>query len=124
MPVIRNTNIKKYDIPTAQFATYAAPSLGSKETAVWRIALKAKSEGLTHQLTREEIILAIDGSAIADIDGERHVVSAGETLIIPAYVDFALSNPNEAGFAAIAIFPVGGQAVVGKDVPFTPPWAA
>jgi mannose-6-phosphate isomerase-like protein (cupin superfamily) len=124
MPLIANANTKKFDIPTAQFTACAAPSTGSTETCAWRVTVKAKSDGLPHQLTREEIILALSGSATAQIGTEKYVVAAGDTLIVPAFVDFTLSNPNETDFSAIAILPVGGQAVIGSDAPFTPPWAA
>jgi len=124
MPLIRNANTKKFDIPTAQFTACAAPSTGATETSAWRVTVKAKSDGLPHQLTREEIILVLSGSATAQINTEEHVVSEGDTLIVPAFVDFSLSNPNDADFTAIAILPIGGQAVIGSDAPFTPPWAA
>ncbi len=124
MPLISHANTKKFDIPTAQFTVGAAPSTGATETCAWRVSIKAKSEGLPHQLTREEIIMAISGSATAQIGTEQHKVSAGDTLIVPAFVDFTLSNPNEADFAAIAILPVGGRAIVGGQAPFMPPWTA
>ena len=124
MPVIPTANTKKFDIPTAQFTACAAPSTGATETSAWRVTVKAKSEGLAHQLTREEIILVLSGSATAQIGQEQHQVSEGDTLIVPAFVDFTLSNPNDRDFTAIAILPVGGQAIIGGEAPFIPPWAA
>ncbi len=124
MPLIRNSDTKRYDIPTAQFTACAAPSTGATETSAWRVTVKARSEGLPHQLTREEIIMATSGSALAQIGPDRHVISDGDTLIIPAFMDFTLSNPNDTDFSAIAILPVGGRAVIGQDAPFLPPWAS
>jgi quercetin dioxygenase-like cupin family protein len=124
MPLIPNSNTKKFDIPSAHFTTCAAPSLGARETAVWHVTINPKSEGLPHQVTREEIIVALSGSAVAEIGTQKHTVSAGDTLIIPPHVDFILSNPNAAEFSAIAVFPVGGRAVIENQIPFTPPWAA
>lgn len=124
MPLIRNANTKKFDIPTAQFTACAAPSTGATETCAWRVTVKAKSDGLPHQLTREEIILALSGSATAQIGKEQYQVSEGDTLIVPAFVNFTLFNPNDADFTAIAILPVGGRAVIDGEAPFTPPWAA
>ena len=47
-----------------------------------------------------------------------------DTYGIPAFTDFALGNPGEAPFEAVAVFPVGGRAMIAGQTPFTPPWAA
>lgn len=36
----------------------------------------------------------------------------------------ALSNAGTQPFRALAVFPVGGQALIGDGDAFTPPWAA
>jgi quercetin dioxygenase-like cupin family protein len=124
MFIVHAANAKQFEIPTAQFTSLATPSTGAKETALWKFTLKSNSDGLTHQLTREEIIVALSGAAVAVIGKDRHVIKTGDTIIVPPLVDFSLANPNSETFTAIAIMPVGGKAIVGHDEPFTPPWAA
>jgi mannose-6-phosphate isomerase-like protein (cupin superfamily) len=51
-------------------------------------------------------------------------VVAGDSLVVPAGAAFSLSNPGASVFEAVVVLPVGGQAVVGDEAPFTPPWAA
>lgn len=76
-----------------------------------------------HQITREEIFLVTLGSAIAVVGEERHEIGVGSVLIVPANTEFSLANPGAYPFEAIVVMPVGGQAVVGNESPFTPPWA-
>jgi hypothetical protein len=64
---------------------------------------------------------------VATIDGVEHPIvehpiHAGDALIVPAHVSFALANPSSEAFEAVVTLPVGGQAVT-KEATFTPPWA-
>jgi hypothetical protein len=47
--------------------------------------------------------------------------AVGGAVIVPADTDFALANPYEAPFRAVAVLPVGGAAVMDGDT-FVPPW--
>ena len=124
MPFVSLSNAPKFELPKATFMGLASPKRGSKENSVWRFTLAPQAPGLPHQLTREETIIALSGTAIAEIGKERHRLSEGDVIIVPAMTDFSLSNDGAEAFEAIAVLPVGGQAIVGDDAPFTPPWAA
>ena len=123
MPLISASNASKFELPNVTFIGLASPQRGSIENSVWRLTIAPKAPGLPHQLTREEIIIVLSGSAIAEIGKERHSLSEGDVIIVPARTDFSLSNDGEEPFEALAILPVGGQAIIGNDAPFTPPWA-
>lgn len=107
-----------------EFVGLASPSRGAVETAVWRLCLAPGAKPLIHQLTREEVFVAISGTAQATLAGEAIEVSAGSALVVPANTDFSLSNSGLEPFEAVAVFPVGGMARMGNEAPFTPPWAA
>lgn len=123
MPVISASNAPKFELPNATFTGLASPRRGSKENSVWHFTIAPKAPGLPHQLTREEIIIALSGSAIAEVGKERHRISEGDTIIVPAKTNFSLTNESAQPFEGIAVLPVDGQAVIGNDAPFTPPWA-
>ncbi len=114
----------RHELPGVVFMALASPQKGSTANSVWRLMIAPGTPGTAHQLTKEEIIVAISGQASATINGKRHDVRAGDTLIIPALTDFSLSNEGQEFFEAMAIFPVGGQAIIGDGPAFTPPWAA
>lgn len=123
MPIIKSADAPEFDLPGLKFIGLAAPSRGSTENAAWRISLAANTPGAPHQLTREEIIIAISGSAEAIIGTERFGVAAGDAVVVPAFTDFALGNNGDTPFEAVAVLPVGGRAMMAESAPFSPPWS-
>ncbi len=123
MPVIKAQDAKVFEIPNVTFYGMAAPSRGAVENAVWRVKLAPGTAGSGHSLTREEVLVALSGTAVARIGGVDHAVAEGDVVVVPADTEFALSNPGDLPFEAIAILPVGGQACMGPEQ-FVPPWAA
>ena len=95
MPIVKSADAPQFDLPGVKFTALAAPSRGSSENAAWRISLAAHTPGAPHQLTREEIFVAISGSAEAAIGPERFDVAAGDAIVVPAFTDFALSNKGD-----------------------------
>ena len=95
----------------------------TKLPSAWRLRLEPGTPATPHRLTREEVLVAIAGRARASIGGAEHDLVAGGAVIVLAETEFALSNPHDAPFEAVAILPVGGQARIGEEAPFTPPWA-
>jgi quercetin dioxygenase-like cupin family protein len=123
MPLLHPADHRSFDIAGTRFTALAAPSRGAAETATWRLHVAPGTNGTPHRVTREEIVVALTGRGQATVDGQVHDLEAGAALIIPASSTFALGNPHDDPFEAIAIFPVGGEVVVGDAAPFTPPWA-
>jgi mannose-6-phosphate isomerase-like protein (cupin superfamily) len=102
---------------------YASPSRGARETSVWRVSIAPGSESPIHQLEREEVFVALHGSAIATVDGQRHEVAQGDCLVVGSGVDFQISSVGEHPFEAVACMPAGGTVTSGDEAPFVPPWA-
>jgi mannose-6-phosphate isomerase-like protein (cupin superfamily) len=122
MPIVSAAEAPEFKLPGVRFVGLAAPSRGSRETSAWRIELAPGTPGTPHRVTREEIFIAISGSAVAVLENQERELAAGSALIVPPNVEFSLANPGKEPFRAIAIMPVGGQALVGDEPPFAPPW--
>jgi quercetin dioxygenase-like cupin family protein len=77
-----------------------------------------------HILDREQIFFAVSGGAAATLGGEGHTVHAGDALIVPSEVVFALAVLGQEPFEAVTVMPVGRQARYPEadSVPFSPPW--
>ncbi len=123
MPVLHASDHQSFDVAGTRFTSLAAPSRGTEETAAWRLHVTPGTPGMPHRVTREEILVALAGKAQATVNGEVLDLEAGATLVVPAASVFRLANPHDTPFEAIAIFPVGGEVVVGDNAPMTPPWA-
>lgn len=124
MPLLSRTNAPVFTLPGIRFTTLSSPSRGACDNAVWEVAVEPGVAGSPHQLTREETFVALEGSASVEVDGQRYELVAGSTLVVGAGQTLALSNTTSQPFRALAVFPVGGKAVIGDGPAFTPPWAA
>jgi mannose-6-phosphate isomerase-like protein (cupin superfamily) len=124
MSIIAGADAPQFTLPGVTFVGLASPSRGARENAVWRLIMQPGVRPMPHRLTREEIFVATAGSAVATIGGEPHALRAGDGLVVPAGTEFSLATPAGESFEAVVILPVGGQAMIGGEAPFTPPWAA
>ena len=122
LPVISAADAPTFELPGIQFTGLAAPSRGSTESSVWILDIEPGTPGTPHQLTREEVIVAIEGAARVTVGGVEYELAAGGAVIVPARTDFSLENPYEVRFRAVAVLPVGASAMMGSDA-FVPPWA-
>jgi mannose-6-phosphate isomerase-like protein (cupin superfamily) len=102
---------------------FASPSRGAKETSMWRLAVPPHTDGALHSCDREEIFVALAGSAKIVLDGDTIELRAGEACIVPAKTPFSLANETAEPFEAMVALPVGGKASFPGGEPFTPPWA-
>jgi mannose-6-phosphate isomerase-like protein (cupin superfamily) len=123
MSVVLPSETSTFAIPGVTFTGLAAPSRGARENAVWRVRMLPGTPPNPHRLTREEVIVAVSGNARVSIAGIESDLPEGCAVIVPADTDFALFNPGDVPFEAIAVLPVGGKAVLPDAPPFTPPWA-
>jgi mannose-6-phosphate isomerase-like protein (cupin superfamily) len=124
MPIIKSTSAPTFKIPGLQVTGLAAPSRGSRETSMWRLAIAPQTAGTLHVIDREEIFVAVTGRAVATLADETYTLDAGDALVVPANVPFALANPFGEPFEAVAALPVGGRASLPGGEAFTPPWVA
>jgi mannose-6-phosphate isomerase-like protein (cupin superfamily) len=124
MHLITRTDAPTFDAGDTAVIGYAAPSRGASEVSLWQIELTPGSTSPRHRMNREEIFFALDGDAIADIDGTRQPLAAGDCLILPAGTDFTLHVPGDEPFRALACMPAGAHATRTADgATFLPPWA-
>ena len=124
MPVLPAPSAPTHDIPGARFTTLASPSRGSAETSVWRLELLPGAEPVPHTVTREEIFVALDGEAVATLDGVDQTVLSGDTARaagrrrVPSRRDRRCARSGHSSARQL-----GGQAAMIGGEPFTPPWA-
>ena len=122
MPLIRAENAPSFSLPGLAVTGLAAPSRGASETSAWRLSISPGAPGTPHSVDREEIFIALGGSATATLAGERFELHAGDVLIVPAGQLFSLANSGGVAFEAIAVAPAGVRARLPGGEAFAPPW--
>jgi len=75
MPVIRAADARR----RGSNAGLATPSLGATELVVCSVRAEAGQSGVAHKDDREEIVVVIEGSGTATLDGEEHEIAAGDS---------------------------------------------
>jgi quercetin dioxygenase-like cupin family protein len=123
MAVITAPAEATHDIGTARFTSLATPSRGSRETSVWRVEIPPRTPATPHSLTREEVLVVLDGEAAVEIGGVGAVAKPGDAIVVPPGVEFALTNNGDGPLRLLCCLPVGGEGRVMGGEPFTPPWA-
>ena len=123
MPVIPNPAAATHELPGTRFTSLATPSRGSVETAVWQVEIEPGTLPSPHALTREEVFVVLDGTASVEIGGVAATANAGDAIAVPPDTTFVLANASEETLRLLCCLPVGGQARMGDQDPFTPPWA-
>jgi quercetin dioxygenase-like cupin family protein len=121
MPIIRAAAAPTFNVHGLSVTGLAAPSRGSRESSVWRVRLPPGAPAVEHTLDREEIFVALDGRAIATVDGERFELNPGDTLVVPPGQLFSLATADQS-FEALAVARAGVRATVPPGPPFAPPW--
>lgn len=121
MPVIRSADARVTTTPNAIMTTYASPTQGGTEAALWRVDMAAATSGPYHAIDADQIWTVLTGSLTADVDGEKLTVSTGDTLVLPADVPRQLHSDTESGVSAIVTCPAGALAYNPNDI--TPPGA-
>jgi quercetin dioxygenase-like cupin family protein len=123
MPVLPAPAAATHDLGHARFTSLATPTRGTVDTAVWTVEIAPGAPVTPHSLTREEVFVVLDGTAAVRIDGSDDLAAAGDAIVVPAGVDFELTNPGDRPLRLVCCLPVGGQGRLADGSTFTPPWA-
>lgn len=122
MHLIKAQTAPAFELPGLSVVGHASPSRGASETCVWRLTMPPGTPATPHAVDREEIFLVLSGAATIELDGSAQVLAAGDALVVPAGETLRLANPHAHPFTAVAVLPVGGQAVMPGGERFCPPW--
>lgn len=123
MAVIPAPGRPTHELGGTSFTSLATPTRGSTDTSVWLVEVPPGGTPVPHQLTREEIFVVLDGAARVRIGAEWREAAVGDAIVVPAATPFELGVAGDQPLRALCCLPVGGQAQVGDNAPFTPPWA-
>jgi quercetin dioxygenase-like cupin family protein len=124
VPVVRRADARRSSTPNATTTTFASPTLGGAQVALWRVEMVPGASGPLHWFDVEQVWTVLTGSARIDLDGEPVVVGPGDTVVMPAQLPRQVHADPEAGFSAMVTAPGGALASTASTEPVLPPWIA
>ena len=95
MPVVNNTEAKKFHFLDMIQQTLAGPETGLKTFEVWLMTLKPGGESPLYHHLGETVWVILKGSGRALVDGEEVQVGADTCLSIPAGASRQLFNTGD-----------------------------
>ncbi|MBD0322632.1 MAG: cupin domain-containing protein [Aldersonia sp.] len=124
MTVITRDQARHTETPAGAMTTLASPTLGSAETALWRVRMAPGAAGPEHSIDAEQIWTVLDGGIDLTLDGETRALGPGDTAVLPAGAPRRIvAGPW--GLTAIATAPAGARAFrPGSADAIVPPWIA
>ncbi|MBF6346052.1 cupin domain-containing protein [Nocardia cyriacigeorgica] len=124
MTIIRHSETRRTETPGGVMTTLASPTQGGATLPLWRVEVAAGKSGPLHFIDAEQVWTILGGSAEITVNGADHVLSAGDTIILPPDVLRQISGGAE-GFTAIVTAPAGARAGTPDGATtVVPPWIA
>jgi quercetin dioxygenase-like cupin family protein len=94
--VVRANEIEPFEGPDGNATTgLATPSRGAGEVSVIRQRQRPGGSNPLHHHDREEVMALLAGSVTVVLDGERHVLSAGDAIVVPAGTVHRVENAGD-----------------------------
>ena len=121
--LIRREDAPRFVHEGTEVRGFSSPSRGSASISAWRVTLAPGAVSPLHELTLDEAFLALRGVATVELAGETFELREGDGLSVPPRTAFRIRNGGTEPFEAVACMSAEGQARVGGEPPFTPPWA-
>jgi quercetin dioxygenase-like cupin family protein len=122
MPVIHAADAAVHQMHGTSFTSYASPARGSRELCAWRIQIPARTEGVPHHVSREEVLYVLSGTLRATVDERSEEATTGDVILVPAGSRFGVDNLADEPATAWVTTSVGLAAVLPDGSWITPPW--
>ena len=124
MTYLSLSEARAVETPAATMRTYASPSSSTPApVAVWRSELPAGTSGPLHTVDVDHIVVVVEGTLVAEVDGVRHEVVTGDGIKLPAGSVRRLTGGDGTAVTVTAALP-GSTARVGGGDPVPVPWAS
>jgi quercetin dioxygenase-like cupin family protein len=122
VPIIHADQAAVHEMHGTCFTAYASPEKGSRELCAWHIEIPARTTGIPHHVSREEVLYVLSGTIHASVDGRTEEATAGDVILVPAGAQFGVNNLADGPATAWVTTSVGFRGVLPDGSWITPPW--
>jgi quercetin dioxygenase-like cupin family protein len=125
MPVVPAADAVVHDMHGSRFTSYAAPSKGSAELCAWRLDVAPGSQGVSHAVSREEILFVLSGTlhvTLGDGPAAGQPARPGDAIVVPPGSSLRVDNPGDEPASAWVTTSAGLEAVLPDGSRLSPPW--
>jgi len=124
MTIVRAAMLEAIETPNGnQGAALATPSRGAHDVSVIRQRQSPDGMNPAHSHDREEVMTILAGHVRLTIDGEVHVLTAGDTAIVPARATHRVENAGDIEAEWLLIAPAGIRFFHANGEEALPPWS-
>ncbi|MFC5064734.1 cupin domain-containing protein [Actinomycetospora atypica] len=121
MTVIHHQDARRTETPNAVMTTFASPTQGGSDQALWQVEMAADARGPVHDMDAEQVWTVVEGSGRVVVGDEEWALGVGDTAVL----DAGTTRQIVAGPTGLVAIVAGrGGAIAsgpGRD-PVVPPW--
>ena len=123
MPVERSSDHPSYELGGNAITSFAAPSRGADEAALFRIDLPPGGALPRHQHDHLDVFTVVRGSGTVRIGDSAEEVSAGDSVVVPTG-EWHMYEAGREG-ATLIVTMLGGTKLIREDGSIAvPPWVS
>lgn len=123
MPILPAEHAVIHEMHGSQFASYVAPSSGSRQLCAWRTELEPGTPATPHTVSHEEVFLVLEGTPTVRIGtAAATVLIPGSVVFVPAATRVAVSNDGPVAARMWVTAAVGLTATTDDGLVLSPPW--
>lgn len=124
MTHLKLAEVRSTETPAATMRTYTSPTTEvPSPLALWRTEMAAGTAGPVHTVDVDHVVVVLEGSLLAEVDGEQHVVAPGDALTLPAGSSRRLASGEDEPLVTLTAAQPGSAAQVAASEPVPIPWA-
>lgn len=125
MRIVRSTDTRRTETPSAAMTTLASPTVGNAANPLWKVEAPAGQPGPLHCIDTEQVWTLLDGTATVTTADRTAELAPGDTVVIPAHLPRRLTPGPDTGFTALVTGPRDMHFYTPDDHTRKPlPWAA
>ncbi|MGI8712396.1 MAG: cupin domain-containing protein [Solirubrobacteraceae bacterium] len=125
MTVICHDQARRTETPNAVMTTLASPTVGGAGRSLWRVEMSPGVAGPSHRFDVEQIWTALGGAATVELDGDRHALVPGDTIVIaPGLPRRVIADQTEGFSAIVTAAPEARAAMLDGTDRGVPAWIA